>query len=117
LKDRGTLTDVAKAVGVSVAVDGLIIYTMPKHAATIQTVMDRGLPMIVVDQFLLPNVPFIGIEERAAARAKPAVFGDRKRPVDKDALQFERVLASGFVPGGIFGPSIWSDLNLLGDVR
>jgi DNA-binding LacI/PurR family transcriptional regulator len=53
----------------SAAVDGLIIYTMPKHAATIQTVLDRGLPMVVVDQFLLPNVPFIGIEERAAARA------------------------------------------------
>jgi DNA-binding LacI/PurR family transcriptional regulator len=52
----------------SAAVDGLIIYTMLKHAATIQTVKDRGLPMVVVDQFLLPNVPFIGIEERAAAR-------------------------------------------------
>jgi DNA-binding LacI/PurR family transcriptional regulator len=53
----------------SAAVDGLIIYTMPKDAVTIQTVADRGLPMVVVDQFLLPNVPFIGIEERAAARA------------------------------------------------
>jgi DNA-binding LacI/PurR family transcriptional regulator len=53
----------------SAAVDGLIIYTMPKHAATIQTVKDRGLPMVVVDQFSLPSVPFIGIEERAAAGA------------------------------------------------
>ena len=51
------------------AVDGLIIYTMPNDAVTIQTVIDRGLPMVIVDQFLLPNVPFIGIEERAAARA------------------------------------------------
>jgi DNA-binding LacI/PurR family transcriptional regulator len=25
--------------------------------------------MVVVDQFLLPNVPFVGIEERAAVRA------------------------------------------------
>ena len=53
----------------SAAVDGLIIYTMPKDAVTIQTVVDRGLPMVVVDQFLLPNVPFVGIEERAAVRA------------------------------------------------
>jgi DNA-binding LacI/PurR family transcriptional regulator len=53
----------------SAAVDGLIIYTMPKNAVTIQTVVDRGLPMVVVDQFSLPNVPFIGINERAAARA------------------------------------------------
>ncbi len=51
------------------AVDGLIIYTMPKDALTIQTLVDRGLPMVVVDQFLLPNVPFIGIEDGAAARA------------------------------------------------
>jgi DNA-binding LacI/PurR family transcriptional regulator len=53
----------------SAAVDGLIIYTMPKDAVTIQTVVERGLPMVVVDQFSLPNVPFIGIEERAAACA------------------------------------------------
>jgi DNA-binding LacI/PurR family transcriptional regulator len=53
----------------SAAVDGHIIYTMPNDAVTIQTVVDRGLPMVVVDQFLLPNVPFIGINERAAARA------------------------------------------------
>src|SRR5258708_26522400 len=42
---------------------------MPKKAVTIQTVVDRGLPMVVVDQFSLPNVPFIGINERAAAGA------------------------------------------------
>jgi DNA-binding LacI/PurR family transcriptional regulator len=51
------------------AVDGLIIYTMPNDARTMQPVVDRGLPLVVVDQFLLPNVPFVGIEERAAARA------------------------------------------------
>jgi DNA-binding LacI/PurR family transcriptional regulator len=52
----------------SAAVDGLIIYTMPNDAVAIQTVVDRGLPMVIVDQFLLPNVPFVGIEDRAAAR-------------------------------------------------
>jgi DNA-binding LacI/PurR family transcriptional regulator len=51
------------------AVDGLIIYTMPNDGPTIQPVVDRGLPMVVVDQFLLPHVPFVGIEERTAARA------------------------------------------------
>jgi DNA-binding LacI/PurR family transcriptional regulator len=51
------------------AVDGLIIYTMPNDGPTIQPVVDRGLPMVVVDQFSLPNVPFVGIEERAAACA------------------------------------------------
>jgi len=51
------------------AVDGLIIYTMPNDARIMQPVVDRGLPMVVVDQFLLPKVPFVGIEEGAAARA------------------------------------------------
>ncbi len=126
LKGRGTLTDVAKAVGVSVASVSYafsrpellstklrekilatarslnypgpnpaarmlrtgfagsiaVVYASPLYhvfqdpaAAAFLSgvaeacVMDRGLPMVVVDQFLLPNVPFIGIEERAAARA------------------------------------------------
>lgn len=51
------------------AVDGLIIYSMPKDDVTLQAVLDRALPMVVVDQPLLPKVPFIGIDDRAAARA------------------------------------------------
>jgi DNA-binding LacI/PurR family transcriptional regulator len=53
----------------SAAVDGLIIYSMSKEGETIRTLADRGLPMVVVDQPLLPKVPFIGIDDRAAARA------------------------------------------------
>ena len=34
----------------------------------IRTIADRGLPMVVVDQPLLPKVPFVGIDDRAAAR-------------------------------------------------
>src|SRR5258708_12316861 len=41
---------------------------MPKNAVTIQTVVDRGLAMVVVDELWLSNVPCIGINERAAAR-------------------------------------------------
>jgi len=53
----------------SAAVDGLIIYSMSKEGETIRTIADRGLPMVVVDQPLIPNVPFVGIDDRAAARA------------------------------------------------
>src|SRR3979490_1331808 len=53
----------------SAAVDGLIIYSMSKDAETIRTIADRGLPMGVVDQPLIPKVPFVGIDDRAAARA------------------------------------------------
>jgi DNA-binding LacI/PurR family transcriptional regulator len=51
------------------AVDGLIIYSMSKEGETIRTIADRGLPMVVVYQPLIPKVPFIGIDDRAAARA------------------------------------------------
>jgi DNA-binding LacI/PurR family transcriptional regulator len=53
----------------SAAVDGLIIYSMSKDGETIRMIADRGLPMVVVDQPLLPKVPFVGIDDRAAARA------------------------------------------------
>lgn len=53
----------------SAAVDGLIIYSMSKDGEAIRTIADRGLPMVVVDQPLLPKVPFVGIDDRAAARA------------------------------------------------
>jgi DNA-binding LacI/PurR family transcriptional regulator len=53
----------------SAAVDGLIIYSMSKDGETIRTIADRGLPMVVVDQPLLPKVPFVGIDDRAAAHA------------------------------------------------
>src|SRR5580692_4765194 len=53
----------------SAAVDGLIIYSLSKDAETIRTIADRGLPMVVVDQPLLPKVPFVGIDDRAAARS------------------------------------------------
>jgi DNA-binding LacI/PurR family transcriptional regulator len=51
------------------AVDGLIIYSMSSAAGTIRTFKDRGLPMVVADQPLIPKIPFVGIDDRAAARA------------------------------------------------
>jgi DNA-binding LacI/PurR family transcriptional regulator len=51
------------------AFDGLIIYSMSKDGGTIRTIADRGLPIVVVDQPLIPKVPFVGIDDRAAARA------------------------------------------------
>jgi DNA-binding LacI/PurR family transcriptional regulator len=51
------------------AVDGLIIYSMSQDGGTIQTIADRGLPIVVVDQPLLPKVPFVGVDDHAAACA------------------------------------------------
>ncbi|HEY5706025.1 MAG TPA: LacI family DNA-binding transcriptional regulator [Terrimicrobiaceae bacterium] len=51
------------------AIDGLIIYSMPDKDSTLQIVADRALPTVVVDQPIIPNIPFVGIDNRAASRA------------------------------------------------
>src|SRR4029077_2303137 len=51
------------------AVDGLIIYSMSKEGEGFRAIADRGLPMVIVDQPLIPKIPFVGIDDRAAARA------------------------------------------------
>jgi DNA-binding LacI/PurR family transcriptional regulator len=51
------------------AIDGLVVFSMPKDDVTLRTVTDRALPMIVVDSPKLPGIPFLGIDEGAAARA------------------------------------------------
>ena len=42
---------------------------MPKNDSTLQMVADRALPTVVVDQPIIPNIPFVGINDRAASRA------------------------------------------------
>ena len=53
----------------SAAIDGLIIYSMPGSSETLQIVAESALPTVVVDQPTIPNVPFVGIDNRAACRA------------------------------------------------
>ena len=52
----------------SAAVDGLIVFSMPKDDVTIRTVTERALPMVIVDDPIIPKIPFVGIDEGAAAR-------------------------------------------------
>ena len=52
----------------SAAVDGLIVFSMPKDDVTIRTVTERALPMVIVDDPIVPKIPFVGIDEGAAAR-------------------------------------------------
>jgi DNA-binding LacI/PurR family transcriptional regulator len=51
------------------AVDGLIAFSLPKNDITLQTIQERGLPMVIVDQPRLSKVRLVGIDERASARA------------------------------------------------
>jgi DNA-binding LacI/PurR family transcriptional regulator len=50
------------------AIDGLIVYSMPRNDGTLRIVSERALPTVIVDQPLIPDVPFVGIDNRAASR-------------------------------------------------
>ena len=50
-------------------VDGFLIYSVAAGDPLLAAVLDRGLPTVIVDQPRLPNVPFVGIDDRAAAAA------------------------------------------------
>ena len=53
---------------VQTAAMGLIIYSMPNNNQTLQMVSDRALPTVVVDQPMIPKIPFIGIDNRVPAQ-------------------------------------------------
>jgi DNA-binding LacI/PurR family transcriptional regulator len=50
-------------------VDGFIIYSVADGDPLLAAVRDRGLPAVVVDQPRLPGLPFVGVDDRAAAAA------------------------------------------------
>jgi DNA-binding LacI/PurR family transcriptional regulator len=52
----------------SAAVDGFIVYSMPKDDVALQAVADRGLPTVIVDQPVLPGIPSVGIDDRRSAK-------------------------------------------------
>ncbi|HEY5894907.1 MAG TPA: LacI family DNA-binding transcriptional regulator [Chthoniobacterales bacterium] len=51
------------------AVDGFILYSVPKDDETLKAALGRGLPMVAIDQIVRPKIPVIGIDDRTAARA------------------------------------------------
>jgi DNA-binding LacI/PurR family transcriptional regulator len=50
------------------AVDGFVIYSMADEEALLEAALGRRLPMVVVDQPLKEGVPFVGVDDEAAAR-------------------------------------------------
>ena len=51
------------------AVDGFVVYSMADDDPLVEAALRRRLPVVTVDQPLLEGVPFIGIDDEAAARA------------------------------------------------
>ncbi len=50
------------------AVDGFVIYSMSEEEPLLAAALDRRLPLVVVDQPFKEGVPFVGIDDEAAAR-------------------------------------------------
>ena len=50
------------------AVDGFVIYSMSDEEPLLAAALDRQLPAVVVDQPLKEGVPFVGVDDEAAAR-------------------------------------------------
>ena len=50
------------------AVDGFVIYSMSEEEPLLAAALDRQLPVVVVDQPLKEYVPFVGVDDEAAAR-------------------------------------------------
>lgn len=50
------------------AVDGFVIYSMSDEEPLLAAALDRRLPAVVVDQPFKEGVPFVGVDDEAAAR-------------------------------------------------
>jgi DNA-binding LacI/PurR family transcriptional regulator len=51
------------------AVDGFVIYSVPQNDPRVEAALARRLPVVTVDQPRGADTPFVGIDDRAAARS------------------------------------------------
>lgn len=58
----------AAAIG-NAMVDGFVVYSVSEDDPPVRVALERGLPVVVVDQPRLEGVPFVGVDDAAAARS------------------------------------------------
>ena len=102
--DAGWLTDVGHDRALATlhrgVVDGFVAFNLPDDHRAIQAVISRGSPCVFVDAPRVPSIGWVGIDERAAAKAAAAhlvTLGHRDIGVIVDRLVPDGVagLASG----------------------
>jgi DNA-binding LacI/PurR family transcriptional regulator len=82
------------------AVDGFIVYSVPTGDPRLLAALDRGLPTVTVDEPLEVPTPWIGIDDRAAAREaarhlvelghqRVAVLGFPEFALDDETLPYD----------------------------
>jgi DNA-binding LacI/PurR family transcriptional regulator len=85
------------------AVDGFIIYSTPQNDPRVEAALGRRLPVVTVDQPRGAATPFVGIDDRAAARSAAAHLRE---------LGHERVGVLSFVTTLDPGRSLELDLSV-----
>jgi DNA-binding LacI/PurR family transcriptional regulator len=94
IPDSRRRTEAARTV-TEAAVDGFIIYSAPRNDPRVEAALARRLPVVTVDQPRGAQTPFVGINDRAAARSAAELLRE---------LGHERVAVLSFVtalgPGG-----------------
>jgi len=68
--------DAAAATVSAAAVDGFVIYSAVRNDPRVEAALARRLPVVTVDQPRDAPTPFIGIDDRAAARTAGEYVGD-----------------------------------------
>jgi DNA-binding LacI/PurR family transcriptional regulator len=85
------------------AVDGFVIYSAPQNDPRVEAAIARRLPVVTVDQPRGAQTPFVGIDDRAAARSAAEYLRE---------LGHERVAVLSFVTTLDAGASLELDLSV-----
>jgi DNA-binding LacI/PurR family transcriptional regulator len=83
-RDREAVAETVRGA----AVDGFIVYSASRNDARVEAALARGVPIVTVDQPRDAPTPFVGIDDRAAARSAAEHVRD---------LGHERVAVLSFV--------------------
>jgi len=81
-------------------VDGFVVYSMPSDHPGVLAVLERRLPTVVVDEPRQEGMPFVGIDDRAAAAVTPALTTVRQPLLDKGRIAGQLMLGQQEPPPG-----------------
>jgi DNA-binding LacI/PurR family transcriptional regulator len=64
----GSSAEERASAAMDAAVDGFVVYSIADDDPLVEAALKRRLPTVIVDQPLLEDVPFVGIDDESAAR-------------------------------------------------
>lgn len=64
----GSSPEERASAATNAAVDGFVVYSIDEDDPLVEAALKRRLPMVIVDQPLRDGVPFVGVDDEAAAK-------------------------------------------------